>query len=90
MPERCVQSQLSNGALVTVLDGVPGYAAVKGAVEVLTVYMAKELGGRGVAVNTVVPGADQDRFWTSAIVLQTMISIEPDAGANTQLRSYFL
>jgi len=30
---------------------------VKGAVEVLTRYMAKELGPRGIAVNTVAPRA---------------------------------
>jgi NAD(P)-dependent dehydrogenase (short-subunit alcohol dehydrogenase family) len=30
---------------------------MKGAVEVLTGYLAKELGARGIAVDTVVPGA---------------------------------
>lgn len=30
---------------------------MKGAIEVLTRYMAKELGPRGIAVNTVAPGA---------------------------------
>lgn len=33
------------------------YGAVKGAIEVLTRYMAVELGPRGIIVNTVAPGA---------------------------------
>lgn len=37
--------------------GYSVYAAVKGAVEVLTRYLAVELGQRGIVVNTVAPGA---------------------------------
>lgn len=42
--------------------GFSAYAAAKGAVEVLTVYMAKELGARGITVNTVAPGAIETDF----------------------------
>ena len=37
--------------------GSSAYAAMKGGVEVLTRYLAKELGPRQIAVNTVAPGA---------------------------------
>ncbi len=38
------------------------YGAAKGAVEVLTRYLAKELGPRGITVNVVAPGAIQTDF----------------------------
>ncbi|UOR04210.1 SDR family oxidoreductase [Hymenobacter aerilatus] len=37
--------------------GASAYAIMKGAVDVLTRYMAVELGARGIAVNVVAPGA---------------------------------
>jgi NAD(P)-dependent dehydrogenase (short-subunit alcohol dehydrogenase family) len=37
--------------------GVAPYAAFKGGLEVLTRYMAKEFGGRGIRANAVSPGA---------------------------------
>jgi NAD(P)-dependent dehydrogenase (short-subunit alcohol dehydrogenase family) len=40
---------------------------VKGAVEVLSVYLAKELGSRGIAVNTVAPGAIETDFLGGAV-----------------------
>ncbi|WP_059415856.1 SDR family NAD(P)-dependent oxidoreductase [Cupriavidus basilensis] len=48
---------ISSGLTRVALPGVAAYAAMKGAVEVLTRCMAKELGPRGIAVNTVAPGA---------------------------------
>ncbi|MEF0939736.1 SDR family NAD(P)-dependent oxidoreductase [Rhizobium sp. BR 362] len=42
--------------------GSSAYAVMKGAVDVLTRYLAKELGPRGIAVNTVAPGAIQTDF----------------------------
>lgn len=41
----------------------PGtYAAMKGAMEVLTRYQAKELGARGISVNIIAPGAIETDF----------------------------
>lgn len=37
--------------------GVAPYAAAKGGLEVLTRYMAKEFGGRGIRANAILPGA---------------------------------
>ena len=53
---------LSSGLTRTSFPGYAAYACAKGAVEVLTRYMAKELGGRGIAVNTVAPGAIETDF----------------------------
>ncbi|HVJ42426.1 MAG TPA: SDR family oxidoreductase [Dongiaceae bacterium] len=58
---------LSTGLTRTSFPGYAVYAAVKGAVEVLTRYMAKELGGRGIAVNTVAPGAIETDFGGGAV-----------------------
>lgn len=48
---------LSTGLTRFTTDGYGAYAAMKGAIEVLTKYMAKELGNRGIRVNLVAPGA---------------------------------
>ena len=48
---------ISSGLTRFAFPGPSGYASMKGAIEVLTRYLAKELGGRGIAVNTVAPGA---------------------------------
>lgn len=48
---------ISSGLARFSMPGASAYAAMKGAVETLTRYMAVELGSRGIAVNTVAPGA---------------------------------
>ena len=53
---------ISSGLARFSLPGFSAYAAVKGGVEVLTRYMAKELGPRGIAVNTIAPGAIETDF----------------------------
>ncbi|WP_458071218.1 SDR family NAD(P)-dependent oxidoreductase [Rhodanobacter sp. BL-MT-08] len=58
---------ISSGLARFSLPGSAAYAAVKGAVEVLTRYMAKELGSRGIAVNTVAPGAIETDFRGGAV-----------------------
>jgi NAD(P)-dependent dehydrogenase (short-subunit alcohol dehydrogenase family) len=58
---------ISSGLARFTLPGSSAYAAVKGAVEVLTRYQAKELGARGIAVNTVAPGAIETDFRGGAV-----------------------
>ncbi len=58
---------LSSGLTRITYPGYAAYAAVKGAVEVLTRYMAKELGDRRIAVNTVAPGAIETDFGGGAV-----------------------
>lgn len=58
---------VSSGLTRVCFPGFSVYSAVKGAVEVLTRYMAKELSGRGIAVNTVAPGAIETDFGGGAV-----------------------
>lgn len=58
---------LSTGLTRFAYPGFSAYAAAKGAVEVLSLYMAKELGSRGIAVNTVAPGAIETDFLDGAV-----------------------
>ena len=58
---------LSSGLTRISFPGFSAYAAVKGAVEVLSVYMAKELGKRGIGLNTVAPGAIETDFLGGAV-----------------------
>ena len=48
---------VSSGLTRIIYPGSSAYASMKGAVEVLTKYMAKELGPRRITINCVAPGA---------------------------------
>ncbi len=70
LTQKLVPLMADGGRIVNVSSGLarfafPGssaYASMKGAIEVLTRYLAKELGSRGIAVNTVAPGAIETDF----------------------------
>lgn len=53
---------ISSGLARFALPGYAAYATMKGAIEVLTRYLAKELGQRQIAVNVVAPGAIETDF----------------------------
>ena len=60
-------ANLSSGLTRFSFPGRASYASMKGAIEVLTRYLAKELGPRGIAVNTVAPGAIATDFSGGAL-----------------------
>jgi NAD(P)-dependent dehydrogenase (short-subunit alcohol dehydrogenase family) len=58
---------LSSGLARFSLPGYAAYASMKGAIEVFTRYLAKEVGTRGIAVNVVAPGAIETDFGGGAV-----------------------
>lgn len=74
---------VSSGLARFTYPGYSAYAAMKGGIEVLTRYLAKELGARKIRVNVVAPGAIEtdfgggrvrdDRALNSAIAAQTAL-----------------
>ncbi len=79
----------STGLARFTMPGYSAYAAMKGAVEVFTRYLAKELGPRGITANTVAPGPAETDFTRAslgnpairdAIVAQTALgrTAQPD------------
>jgi len=58
---------VSSGLARFALPGHAAYAAMKGAVEVLTRYLARELGPRRIAVNAIAPGAIETDFGGGAV-----------------------
>jgi NAD(P)-dependent dehydrogenase (short-subunit alcohol dehydrogenase family) len=53
---------VSTGLARFTFPGYAAYAAMKGGIEVLTRYMAKELGSRKISVNVLAPGAIETDF----------------------------
>lgn len=53
---------ISTGLARFSFPGYAAYASMKGAMETLTKYQAKELGARGIRVNIVAPGAIETDF----------------------------
>lgn len=68
---QCLLNNIRDGGSILLVSSglarftIPGYcvyATMKGAVEVLTRYLAKELGPRKIRVNTLAPGAIETDF----------------------------
>jgi NAD(P)-dependent dehydrogenase (short-subunit alcohol dehydrogenase family) len=58
---------VSTGLARFALPGYAAYAAAKGGVEVLTRYLARELGPRGITANVIAPGAIATDFGGGAV-----------------------
>ncbi len=58
---------VSSGLTRFTFPGYAAYASMKGAVEVLTHYLAQELGARSITVNTLAPGAIETDFGGGAV-----------------------
>lgn len=58
---------VSTGLARFSLPGYAAYAAMKGGIETLTRYQAKELGARGIRSNVIAPGAIETDFGGGAV-----------------------
>jgi NAD(P)-dependent dehydrogenase (short-subunit alcohol dehydrogenase family) len=58
---------ISSGSTRSFVFGYSIYASMKGAIETLTKYLAKELGSRGITVNVLAPGPIETDFNHAAI-----------------------
>lgn len=75
LTQQCLPLINDNGRIINISSGTtrfanPGYsvyASMKGGLEVLTRYMAKELGHRGITANVVAPGPIETDFNNAAI-----------------------
>jgi len=57
----------STGLTRVSYPGFSAYSAAKGAVEIMTLYLAKELGSRGITANVIAPGAIATDFLGGAV-----------------------
>lgn len=57
----------STGLARFTLPGYIAYASMKAAVETMTRYLAKELGGRGITANVVAPGPAETDFTAASL-----------------------
>lgn len=75
LTQKIVPVMNKGGAIINISSGTtrfanPGYsvyASLKGAIEVLTKYLAKELGPKGIRANVVAPGPIETDFNNAAI-----------------------
>ncbi|MEP7374987.1 MAG: SDR family oxidoreductase [Chitinophagaceae bacterium] len=75
LTQKCVPFINQGGRIINISTGTtrfsnPGYsvyASMKGAVEVFTKYLAKELGSKGIGANIVAPGPVETDFNNAAI-----------------------
>lgn len=75
LTQQCLPLMNDHGRIINISSGTtrfanPGYsvyASMKGGLEVLTRYMAKELGKRGITANVVAPGPIETDFNNASI-----------------------
>jgi NAD(P)-dependent dehydrogenase (short-subunit alcohol dehydrogenase family) len=75
LTQKCVPLINPGGRIINISSGTtrfsnPGYsiyASMKGAIEVFTRYLAKELGSKGIAANVVAPGPIETDFNSASI-----------------------
>jgi NAD(P)-dependent dehydrogenase (short-subunit alcohol dehydrogenase family) len=75
LTQKCIPFINQGGRIINISSGTtrfsnPGYsvyASMKGAIEVFTRYLAKELGSKGIAANVVAPGPIETDFNNAAI-----------------------